>query len=802
MWENLAIFVLRYRLYFLFGLIALTGFMGLKALETQIAYDMARVVPEKEDKYQNFLRFRETFGEDGNLLVIGLDTRDLFKLDIFNSWYNLAEDISNLDGIDGVLSVPFAIELVKDTANTAFRVERMLDTPPASQADLDSFKLRFLKYPFFEGFIHNQATSTSLMAVTFSLETLDSQERQRIVKRITNLGEVFEEKFDTELHYSGLPFIRSFNMTTISHELKQFLLFAMIILAVLLFVLFRNLSAVILPLIVVVFGAIWCLGILVLLGYKITILTGLLPTLIVVIGIPNCVYLINKYHAEFRKHGNKQKALVRTVSKIGHVTFFTNLTTAIGFGVFYFTQTRLLDEFGIVAFLSIVATFLISIILLSVVFSYLPEPKVRHTEHLDRKVLTWLLDRLEDMALNHRKMVYVIFLGVLAVAIVGLTRLQAEGYILDDVSKHSKVYKDLKFFEKEFHGIMPLEILIDTEKERGATDRNFLRKLDQLSDTLSTLPVFAKPLSIVDGYKMLIQAYYNGNPNYYRLPTNFELTQNPVLRSYLRSVQFSDGKALSFRFIDSTASMARLSLRMADIGSDSMPKLLAQIQPIIDSIFPPESSNVTITGTSIIAIEGFNFLIDGLVFSVGLAFILIALIMAYLFRSVKMLLLSLIPNVFPLLVTAGLMGYLGIPLKPSTVLIFSIAFGISVDYTIHFLAKYKQELYWHRWDIVKTVRVSLRETGVSMMYTSLILFFGFIVFTGSAFDGTVNLGRLTSITLVVAMLSNLVFLPTLLVSLNWLNDRKAMRKEQQLDGYNEDEDNDLDKLDLKYDQET
>lgn len=765
MWENIAIFVLRYRLYFLLGLLGLTGFMGYQATHIQLTYNFARIVPEDDPKYIDFMSFRQVFGEDGSVMAIGVQSRSLFDRDFFNDWYQLGNNIEALSGIDNIISVAKAVEVVKDDSTRKATVVPLLDGPLESDSAAQAYEEHFASLPFYEGFLYNSQTHATFMAITFNRKTLDSKDRLGIVDSIVDIAEVFSEKHNVELRYSGLPYLRTYNMTTISSELKMFLLFAMVVLAVLLFLLFRNIYAVILPMVVVIFGAIFSLGSLVLLGYKITILTGLLPTLIVVIGIPNCVYMINKYHAEYRKHGNKQKALVRTLSKIGHVTFFTNLTTAIGFGVFFLTDTKLLDEFGLVAFMNIVATFLISVIMIPVMFSYLPEPKTRQLVHLDNRWLTVILDRLEIWAINYRPVVFLFFGAGLITAVIGLTQLKAEGYILDDVSKRTKVYKDLKFFETHFAGVMPFEITIDSGKEGGVLDRNFLAKLDRLQDTLNTFDVFSKPLSVVEGYKFLVQAYYNGNPNYYRLATGFELSQNPRLRSFLKRVDYNVGKDLSVKIMDSTQQVARVSVRMADIGSDSLPRLLAQLQPKIDSIFPPADYKVTTTGTSIIAIEGFNFLIDGLVYSVGLAFVLIALIMAYLFRSLRMLLISLVPNIFPLLITAGIMGFFAIPLKPSTVLVFSVAFGISVDYTIHFLAKYRQELMWHNWDIVKTVRVSLRETGVSMLYTSLILFFGFIVFTGSEFDGTVNLGRLTSITLIVAMLSNLVFLPAMLIAI-------------------------------------
>ena len=800
MWERISIFILRFRLFFLIGLLATSALMGWLATDIKMTYDFARIIPSDNPKYIDYVEYKNTFGEDGNVMVLGVQSGELFNKDFFNDWYKLGNEITKIDGITGVLSVPHSFIIEQDSVNQ-FQMSPLLNGPIKSNEQMDSVRERFLNLPFYRGLIYNPRTNATLMAITFNREQLDSKDRLGMTDSIIEMTQAFEERNNIEIHYSGLPFIRSYKMTTISRELERFLLYAMIVLALILFILFRTIFAVLIPLFVVIIGAIWSLGTLVIFDYKITLLTGLIPTLIVVIGIPNCVYMLNKYHSEYKKHGNKQKALMRVISKIGHVTLFTNLTTAIGFGVFYFTETQMLSEFGLVAFLNIVATFLISLIAIPVIFSYLPEPKTRHTVHLDSRVVNFLLNTFENWVKYHRKKVYAVSAIIFIAAAVGIFSLNARGFILDDVPEDSKIYTDLLFFEKNFDGIMPFEIVIDTKKKGGATDLAFMQKIENAADTLATYEIFSKALSLTEAVKFARQGYYDENAEKYGLPQIYPGSPDNRFASSLENMKLTEGQGLASSFVDDNRQRARMSLQVADIGSDSMPKVLAKLQPQLESIFPKPDYNVKITGTSIIALEGFNFLIDGLIYSVGLAFLLIAFIMAYLFRSLRMLLLALIPNIFPLVVTAGIMGYFDIALKPSTVLIFSVAFGISVDYTIHFLAKYRQELLRHNWDISKTVMVSLRETGVSMIYTSLILFFGFIIFTASDFDGTVNLGRLTSVTLVVAMMSNLVILPSLLASFERIVNRKAIKKEPLIDVYNEEEDIEMDKLDFKHERQ-
>jgi len=772
MWESLSILILRYRLFFLLAMLGSTGFMLYHALDASITYDYMTVVPKDDPVAINFKKFQETFGDDGNVMVLAIQTPDFFTKGVLNDWYALGNEVSRIHGIEGMLSVANATLIRKNKAKKAFEAFPLMDRPLKNQHEADSLREVFFTLPFYDKLIYNRETHATLMAINFSKTVLDSKERLAVVDSIQGLAERFGETHQVNIHFSGLPYIRTYNMRTISHELELFLILAMVIVAIILFLLFRNVFAVVFPLFVVISGAIWSMGTLTLLGYKITVLTGLIPTLIVVIGIPNTIYLLNKYHTEFKKHGNKQKALMRTIARIGQNTFFTNLTTAIGFGVFAFTDTKLLIEFGIVAFLNIMATFLISIIAIPVFYSYLPEPNFKQMVHLDRKLLNRILDKFEYWSLHYRKAIFTVFVLVLLVAAGGLLKLKAEGYILDDVSHQSSVYKDLKFIEKNFKGIMPFEVMITSREKENVTDLSFIQKLDKVVDTLEKEAVLSKPLAISEAYKFMMQAYYNGNPRFYRLPTRFLINQNPLLRSYLKNIKIDSSLGKSLTYVSKDKKSTRISTKIADIGSDSMPKLVARLMPEIQKVFSADKYETIITGTSIIATKGFNFLIDGLIYSVVIAFIAISLIMAYLFRSFRMLSLSLLPNIFPLIITAGIMGYFDIALKPSTVLVFSVAFGISVDYTIHFLAKYRQELKRHVWDIEKTVLESMKETGVSMLYTSLILFFGFIIFTLSEFEGTANLGRMTSITLIVALLSNLLFLPSLLIWMGRSQEKK------------------------------
>ncbi|HYV90368.1 MAG TPA: MMPL family transporter [Chitinophagales bacterium] len=771
MWNFIARSIIRYRLALLIFLAVITSFMLYHARSVHMTYSNPQVIPVTNPKYAEYVAFKKQFGEDGNVMVIGIQTDQLFTTKVLNAWNELAKNTKFVAGVDEVIAIGNSVTFEKDTVNKKMHIASIFPYHINSQTDLDSLKEKFLNLPFYNNLLYNPETHATLMAVHINTARLNSKARIETVQKIQEYGKLFSEQTHLSIYYSGMPLIRTVMTTQIANETKLFLLLAAITTGLVLFILLRSMNAVLVSMLVVVTAEVWTLGTIDWFGYEITILTGLIPPLVVVISITNCVYLLNKYHIEFVKHGNKIKALTRIIEKIGLATLFTNLTAAIGFGVFYFTQSEILKQFGLVAGLNIAGIFLISIILIPCIYSFLPEPKEKHTDYLDRIFLNRVLRTLDHLVHYQRKWIFIATIVFVGIAIGGIFQLKTTGYIVDDIPHKDKLYTDLKFFEQNFHGVMPLEILVDTKKKGGVLSPARLSKINQLQDTLEEFNEFSKPLSIVEGIKFLRQAYYDGGPEDYHLPNELE---RAFIFSYLGNSK--DTTHLLSAFVDSTRQVARISMSMADVGTTHMKQMIKKLTPKIYSVLDTSKYKVTITGSSVVFLEGSRYIIDGLAKSLLLAFLLIAICMGYLFRSWKMILFSLIPNLIPLIITAGIMGYFGIPLKPSTVLVFSIAFGIAIDNAIRFLAKYQQELHRHNWNIAKTVSMALYEAGISIIYTSIILFFGFIIFTLSNFGGTFYLGLLTSITLVVAMLNNLLLLPSLLLSLRKWMGRKHMKE--------------------------
>ena len=768
MWRKTGQFILAYRLPLLLILIASTALMGYWASKVELSYEFSRAIPVNHPANKTYQAFKQKYGQDGNLLVIGIQTPALFKEKIFNDYANLHRQLKKVGGVIDVISVPSAVNLVKQPETEKLNAVNIFPERNLTQAEIDSSAAVFQSLPFYQHLLYNPQTHAWMMGVSIDKVIMNSKKRNGVVAAIRNLAESFGKNNNQEVYLSGLPLIRTEISTRIADEMKWFLFASVVLSALILLLFFRSFSAMLLSLGVVIIGVVWSMATIHLCGYKITLLTALIPPLIVVIGIPNCIYFLNKYHTSYNDTGDRKEALITMVSRMGIVTLFCNLAAAIGFAVFALTKSQILQEFGVVAGINIMALFFISLILIPVTLSYLPAPKSRHTKYLHNPRLNRWLDRLERWCLNHRKLIYIVTLVILAFSIAGIFRLKSVGYIVDDLPKTDKIYTDLKFFEKNFKGVMPLEILVDTKKKYGVS-RNLtnLLKIDSLSEYLVTMPEIARPLSIVEGLKFAKQAFFEGDSANYSMPAEYDL---PALAQYLSfkgdtgSAKNSFSKLVS-TFMDTARQEARISISMADVGSARLPEILDSVNKKVDQLFPKEKYNVQLTGTSITFLEGSSFIINGLKESIFWAFLLIALCMLYLFKSVRILLCSLIPNIIPLIITAGVMGWVGIPLKPSTVLVFSVALGIAIDITIRFLVNYKQELPHQRFDVKDTVIETIHSTGISIIYTSLVLIAGFIIFSFSGFGGTQALGWLTSLTLVTATFTNLVLLPALLINL-------------------------------------
>ena len=777
-WAKTARIILRNRIIILLGIAALTVFFGMQWQHMRFSNSPANLLPDDHPVNQEYRSFLKQFGEEGNAVVFAVRDSALYEPESFNRWNKFSKQLGAFPEVDFVLSTDNLQELIKDTVDQKFIMQPLIKKQPESLAEVDSIVQHlFNDLPFYDNLIYNKKSRTIRTVMYMDKDIINTSVRKDFVlKDMIHLVERFEKETGLDVRISGMPYVRTMNSQNIIDEIGKFILAALAVTSLIFFFFFRSVRATFISMCVVIIGVMWAFGILGLLQYEITVLTALIPPLIIVIGIPNCIFLINKYQQEVKKHGNQALSLQRVISKIGNATLMTNVTTASGFATFIITDSKLLKEFGVVASINIIGIFILSLLIIPIVYSFMSLPKTKHLKHLNKKWIDAFVSWMEGIVRKRRISVYIVSIALLILSIIGMYQIDISGSPIEDMPKNADFFKDIRFFEEEFDGIMPVEIVIDTKRPNGALKPATLKRIDRLGEVVDDIPELSRPVSIVNLVKYSKQAFYNGIPKYYQLPTSQE---NTFIMDVARKSS-DDGNLLS-SFVDSTGQTARMTTFMRDVKTERMEEIEQRLLENITKIFPDERYSVYMTGSALIFLKGTKYLVKNLVMSLALAIGLIALFMAYLFRSFRMIVISLIPNLLPLLVTAGIMGFVGVPIKPSTILVFSIAFGISVDDTIHFLAKYRQELTASKWRIEKSVYAALRETGVSMFYTSIVLFFGFSVFIISDFGGTVALGSLVSATLLFAMLANLILLPSLLISLERSISNKKILKEPQID---------------------
>jgi len=787
MWAWLSSRILRNRTGILVVLALLTVFFGYHSRTVELTYKFGGLLPKSDSAYVQYEELHSKFSEDGNVIILGVQDPALYRVDNFQAWWQLGKDLRDQPGVDSVFSEAHAYELVRNDSLMRFGLQQLTPRMPADQQAVDSLRAKLRALPFYRDLLYHDSTGTSLMMVFVNAERFNSERRGDMVDLIsTRVDEFAENRF--KVYRSGLPFIRTVVTERTKSEMVMFVLLMMFTVALLLLLFFKSWRVMLICLLVVVVGVIWAVGSIGLLGYKLTSVMAIIPPLIVVIGIPNCIFLINKYHYEFARHKNKMKALSRVIYRIGKASFITNATTATGFATFVLTYSDVLKQFGVVAAINIMAVFALSILLVPILFSLQDTPKERHLAHLERRWVDRATAYIIHLVQYRRPMVYAFTGFIVVVGLLGVVRLKNESRVVDDLPMDDPVMQDLRFFESVFNGVMPLEVMVDTRKKGQALKEINLKRISRLQDSLALYPELSRSISIADAVKFTKQAFYGGDPEKYQLIKSSGPDQ--FISPYLEGMRDQGGVARGF--MDEDRQVTRLTMQVADVGTARMDVLLVDLRATVDSIFDPEKYRVVLTGTSVVFLEGSKYMVKNLVVSLLLAIILISGIMALLFNSFRMVLISLIPNLVPLIMTAGLMGYLGIPIKPSTILVFSIAFGISVDDAIHYLAKYRQELKLTGHDIRASVLQAIREAGVSMLYTSIVLFCGFSLFVFSDFGGTQALGLLVSFTLLVAMFTNVLILPSLLLSFEKVLTTRSF-EEPMVKMMDEEEDSEVDK---------
>jgi predicted RND superfamily exporter protein len=868
MWNALASLILRNRFIISSAIIVLTVFFGYFAV-TKLKVDnrYGNTLPKDSPVQMDYLKFKEQFGEDGSTLVIAIKSDSLHTERNFKKWLELTRKIKKFKGVENVISEATLFTIKNNIEASKFDVKRIFTDTTFTKKSIDSIAREIRINPIYRNLLYNDDKKVSLMLIGMDEKCLADKKKNKVVFEIEELAQSYSTYFGKP-YFAGLPHMRVVIGKRIVNEMYIFLGLSVLASSLLLYIFFRSLRVVMQCNLVVFVSVIWALGSIALFDFQLSIMMALIPPLLIVIGVPNCVFLITRYHQEYVRFNNKTRALFTMIRRIGSVTFLTNLTTAVGFCTF--TSSEKLAQFGIISSLNIMVVFVLSICIIPILASFSKPPKPRHLKHLYRVYSQGFIEYIVVIITKYRHWVYVGSIATVIVSIFGMTKIIATGNVTSDLPKKDPILLDLKFIEKNFGGSIPFEVTVNYKRKGRLLSDETLEKVQQIQNVFESDTMFSKSLSIVDFIKVINMSYYGNNPERYELISKKDKLRLKKYVDKFDADRMNGGNISLKNLVDTAHNTLRIRMQMKDLGSYKVANKVDSLRFVVDNILNPDKRDLerlfskvergnklaidsilyeytsvfnnlisiisngnssleyafnldpekihsyknksnfkdllrkaidqeyydlTFTGTSVVAAEGTRYLFINLVQSLVFAIISIALLMAFLFRSFTIILISMIPNIIPLLFTAGIMGYFQIPLKPSTLLVFGIALGITVDNAILFLAKYRQELKQHSWDIKYAILQSLRETGLGIFYTSVILFFGFIMFVFSQFGGTKGLGLLVSITILVGMATNLIILPSLLLSLQRRVITKSFQ-EPYFDIYDEEEDYDFDKLEI------
>ncbi|KKK67256.1 hypothetical protein LCGC14_2955890, partial [marine sediment metagenome] len=371
--------------------------------------------------------------------------------EVLNRWNALSDSLNQYDEVALSVSLKDLKLLQKEDNPKRFEFKPFINDKVNSNATAAQYKKQlFDSLPFYEGLIYNKKSGAVRSAIYLKKDIVNTPARKTfILDHLIPLIDNFEAATGVNVRASGMPYIRTLNSKNIIDEIGIFVGGALLVTSLIFFFFFRSYRATLIAMVTVMIGVMWAFGILGLLGYEITVLTALIPPLIIVIGIPNCIFLINKYQQEYKKHGNQVKALQRVITKVGNATLMTNITTASGFATFILTKSSLLKEFGVVASINILAIFLLSLLIIPIMYSYMTPPKDRHLKHLGKSWIESFVNWMENMVRTRRITIYIVSIGLLIISMIGMSQIRVSGSLLEDMPKNTTFYGDIKFFENQ-----------------------------------------------------------------------------------------------------------------------------------------------------------------------------------------------------------------------------------------------------------------------------------------------------------------------------------------------------------------
>ena len=729
----------------LFTLALVTVIFGSFLKDLRLEFSIEQLFTQEDPRVERFLQFRDEFSGVDNILFLIYESNNPFSKENLDKNRQLIESLETIDGVESVTSLT-NLELFTEGGD--YLLQPVYERIPYDTDSLLMAKKTIMQSELVRNYIISADGKMASIMIEIDSDYNDYDGRKRILSEIDQ----FQMVVDWKWHQAGLPVIRTRYVQYMIQDNIRFLFPVALVISILLALLFRSFAGVLLPLIVIGLTIIWTVGLMAKMGIDINIISYMIPTLLMIISVSDSVHFMVKYFQALHEFGHRREALFQTIKKIGTALMLTSVTTAVGFGALSFVNIKIVSEFGIFTAIGVFFAFIISILFLPSMFMLMKQTADDKLINYNVGVRVKVVQKISTLVRAYPKHIIISWCFIACIGTWGAVKINPHSKLLEDLRPGNKLLDDMKVAENRMGAILPVEIILEIMNDgpyEDIQDVEVMQFLDRVGAFMSSIPEIGKVMSVTQYIKEIHQAMNDGDPAFYQVPNSRNLISQYML---LYESEFE-----TFFNLDYTK--LRIAAQIKDIDSRRSAEIEEEINNFIMAN-APSGVKAEVTGTAFIALRTNNYLVRNLAGSFFIAFIVVTLLMAILFRSVKMALISVVPNIIPMMMMAAVMGFFQVSLRPSTAMTFAIAFGIAVDDTLHYLTRYRMELSDRHYQ--KANDATMMSTGVAMMSTTAILVSGFMVLTLSEFTFSIQFGILSSITILSALIGDLTFLPALL----------------------------------------
>lgn len=730
----------------IFVILTLSAFYP--ALQIRTDFNLENFFPKDDPTIRDYQFLEEEFGRDDNVIMVGFETDSLLTPGVLNDLQAITDSASAIANVNEVRSILSAQQINKDGRRLSF--DDYIDADNLI-AVTDSIKSALVSDPFAEGFLINRAGNVTAFYLEIENGKNNYEARNQIISDLQQVLQPYQKSYDFKI--SGIPYYRNQYVQYLNEEILFYISISSVLIILLLWVLYRSVTGIIIPMLIVWLTILFTLAVMQLTGGYFEIMTSTIAPILLCVGIADSIHMISKYDDARLQGMDKPKSIKEMLLTLGNATFLTSITTAIGFGTLITSDIVPMKHFGIYTATGVMIAFLVTIF-------FVPSTlRVINVKHIFKDKSAGIFDffsqSLEKLSQFNQRYYRQITLWFLIGTVVigsGSYYLRVNGKVFDELGDETEPIQHAQFFSENLSPPFPMEFIIDTGRENGIMDPEFLQRMESFDSYLSSFPAVERTIMF---NTLLKEVHGTMAPEKYaenEIPDSEQL-----VAQYLLLLEVSDTEFLE-KVTDFSYQKIRVAAQIRDAGSYRVTQMRDSLSSYLQKHFP--DSEITITGSTILSADLNGKIVTSLFKSIALAFVLISAIMAFLFKNVRMIVISLVPNILPLVMVAGIMGFTGIDIKSSTAVIFTIAFGIAVDDSIHYLARLRVEMKRGA-TLDEALRIATQKTGKAIIVTSLILLAGFGTLMTSVFTSTVYMGLLVCLTVIGALLADLVLLPSL-----------------------------------------